>query len=172
VDEVIDDLGCILELGIEHHPGQVDRGDIAGDRFHSLDGHLGTTEAAIAGIEFFVPVGILIGFGNLARFGVILGGGADIHPFADTFRNPANLAAAGVAVGRKETNVGEQNVACEIGALEQEARSNPALASSPPGYGRRRKELLPKRSGFRRFWLESWLRGSSRSPELYSTAAR
>lgn len=32
--------------------------------------------------------------------------------------------------------------------------------------------LLPKRSGFRRFWLESWLRGSSRSPELYSTAAR
>jgi MinD-like ATPase involved in chromosome partitioning or flagellar assembly len=32
--------------------------------------------------------------------------------------------------------------------------------------------LLPKRSGFRRFWLESWLRGSSRSPELYTTAAR
>jgi len=32
--------------------------------------------------------------------------------------------------------------------------------------------LLPKRSGFRRFWLEGWLRGSSRSPELYSTAAR
>jgi MinD-like ATPase involved in chromosome partitioning or flagellar assembly len=34
------------------------------------------------------------------------------------------------------------------------------------------RSLLPKRSGFRRFWLESWLRGSSRSPELYSTAAR
>lgn len=34
------------------------------------------------------------------------------------------------------------------------------------------RTLLPKRSGFRRFWLESWLRGSSRSPELYSTAAR
>jgi MinD-like ATPase involved in chromosome partitioning or flagellar assembly len=33
------------------------------------------------------------------------------------------------------------------------------------------RALLPKRSGFRRFWLESWLR-SSRSPELYSTAAR
>lgn len=33
------------------------------------------------------------------------------------------------------------------------------------------RALLPKRSGFRRFWLESWLRGS-RSPELYSTAAR
>lgn len=33
------------------------------------------------------------------------------------------------------------------------------------------RTLLPKRSGFRRFWLESWLRGS-RSPELYSTAAR
>jgi MinD-like ATPase involved in chromosome partitioning or flagellar assembly len=32
--------------------------------------------------------------------------------------------------------------------------------------------LLPKRSGFRRFWLEGWLRGSSRSPELYTTAAR
>ena len=34
------------------------------------------------------------------------------------------------------------------------------------------RTLLPKRSGFRRFWMESWLRGSSRSPELYSTAAR
>jgi MinD-like ATPase involved in chromosome partitioning or flagellar assembly len=34
------------------------------------------------------------------------------------------------------------------------------------------RTLLPKRSGFRRFWLENWLRGSSRSPELYSTAAR
>ena len=34
------------------------------------------------------------------------------------------------------------------------------------------RTLLPKRSGFRRFWLESWLRGSSRSPELYTTAAR
>ncbi len=34
------------------------------------------------------------------------------------------------------------------------------------------RSLLPKRSGFRRFWLENWLRGSSRSPELYSTAAR
>jgi MinD-like ATPase involved in chromosome partitioning or flagellar assembly len=34
------------------------------------------------------------------------------------------------------------------------------------------RSLLPKRSGFRRFWLEGWLRGSSRSPELYSTAAR
>jgi hypothetical protein len=34
------------------------------------------------------------------------------------------------------------------------------------------RTLLPKRSGFRRFWLESWLRGSSRSAELYSTAAR
>jgi MinD-like ATPase involved in chromosome partitioning or flagellar assembly len=34
------------------------------------------------------------------------------------------------------------------------------------------RTLLPKRTGFRRFWLESWLRGSSRSPELYSTAAR
>jgi MinD-like ATPase involved in chromosome partitioning or flagellar assembly len=34
------------------------------------------------------------------------------------------------------------------------------------------RTLLPKRSGFRRFWLDSWLRGSSRSPELYSTAAR
>jgi MinD-like ATPase involved in chromosome partitioning or flagellar assembly len=31
--------------------------------------------------------------------------------------------------------------------------------------------LLPKRSGFRRFWLEGW-RGSSRSPELHTTAAR
>jgi MinD-like ATPase involved in chromosome partitioning or flagellar assembly len=34
------------------------------------------------------------------------------------------------------------------------------------------RTLLPKRSGFRRFWLDSWLRGSSRSPELYSTPAR
>jgi len=34
------------------------------------------------------------------------------------------------------------------------------------------RTLLPKRSGFRRFWLEGWLRGSSRSQELYSTAAR
>jgi len=34
------------------------------------------------------------------------------------------------------------------------------------------RSLLPKRSGFRRFWLEGWLRGSSRSPELYTTAAR
>jgi MinD-like ATPase involved in chromosome partitioning or flagellar assembly len=34
------------------------------------------------------------------------------------------------------------------------------------------RPLLPKRSGFRRFWLESWLRGSSRSPELHTTAAR
>ncbi|MGP0075825.1 MAG: CpaE family protein [Bryobacteraceae bacterium] len=34
------------------------------------------------------------------------------------------------------------------------------------------RALLPKRSGFRRFWLEGWLRGSSRSPELYTTAAR
>jgi Flp pilus assembly CpaE family ATPase len=34
------------------------------------------------------------------------------------------------------------------------------------------RTLLPKRSGFRRFWLEGWLRGSSRSPELYTTAAR
>ncbi|HTB16872.1 MAG TPA: hypothetical protein VK708_02100, partial [Bryobacteraceae bacterium] len=32
--------------------------------------------------------------------------------------------------------------------------------------------LLPKRTGFRRFWLESWLRGASRSPELSSTPAR
>ncbi len=31
--------------------------------------------------------------------------------------------------------------------------------------------LVPKRTGFRWFWLESWLRGS-RSPELYSPAAR
>ena len=34
------------------------------------------------------------------------------------------------------------------------------------------RTLLPKRSGFRRFWLEGWLRGSSRTPELYTTAAR
>ena len=34
------------------------------------------------------------------------------------------------------------------------------------------RTLVPRRSGFRRFWLESWLRGSSRSPELYTTAAR
>jgi MinD-like ATPase involved in chromosome partitioning or flagellar assembly len=34
------------------------------------------------------------------------------------------------------------------------------------------RSLLPKRSGFRRFRLENWLRGSSRSPELYTTAAR
>lgn len=34
------------------------------------------------------------------------------------------------------------------------------------------RSLLPKRSGLRRFRLESWFRGSSRSPELYSTAAR
>jgi MinD-like ATPase involved in chromosome partitioning or flagellar assembly len=34
------------------------------------------------------------------------------------------------------------------------------------------RTLIQKRSGFRRFWLESWLRGSSRSPELYTTAAR
>ncbi len=34
------------------------------------------------------------------------------------------------------------------------------------------RSLLPKPTGFRRFWLENWLRGSSRSPELYSTAAR
>jgi MinD-like ATPase involved in chromosome partitioning or flagellar assembly len=32
--------------------------------------------------------------------------------------------------------------------------------------------LLPKRSGFRWFGIEGWLRGSSRSPELYSSAAR
>jgi Flp pilus assembly CpaE family ATPase len=32
--------------------------------------------------------------------------------------------------------------------------------------------LLPKRSGFRRFWLESWLRGSSRFTQLSSAAAR
>jgi MinD-like ATPase involved in chromosome partitioning or flagellar assembly len=34
------------------------------------------------------------------------------------------------------------------------------------------QSLLPKRPGFRRFWLETWLRGSSRTPELYSSAAR
>lgn len=34
------------------------------------------------------------------------------------------------------------------------------------------RSLVPKRAGFRRFWLEGWLRGSSRAPELYSTAAR
>jgi pilus assembly protein CpaE len=34
------------------------------------------------------------------------------------------------------------------------------------------RTLLPKRSGFRRFWLDGWLRGSSRHTELYSTAAR
>jgi MinD-like ATPase involved in chromosome partitioning or flagellar assembly len=32
--------------------------------------------------------------------------------------------------------------------------------------------LVQKRSGFRWFGLEGWLRGSSRSPELYSSAAR
>jgi Flp pilus assembly CpaE family ATPase len=32
--------------------------------------------------------------------------------------------------------------------------------------------LAPKRSGFRWFGLEGWLRGSSRSPELFSSAAR
>ncbi|HTR34364.1 MAG TPA: hypothetical protein VMH80_00585 [Bryobacteraceae bacterium] len=31
--------------------------------------------------------------------------------------------------------------------------------------------LVPKRAGFRKFWLESWVRGS-RTPELYSPAAR
>jgi pilus assembly protein CpaE len=31
--------------------------------------------------------------------------------------------------------------------------------------------LVPKRTGFRKFWLESWVRGS-RAPELYSSAAR
>jgi pilus assembly protein CpaE len=32
--------------------------------------------------------------------------------------------------------------------------------------------LLPKRQGFRWFGIEGWLRGSSRTPELYSSAAR
>jgi len=32
--------------------------------------------------------------------------------------------------------------------------------------------LVPRRSGFRWFGLEGWLRGSSRTPELYSSAAR
>jgi pilus assembly protein CpaE len=31
--------------------------------------------------------------------------------------------------------------------------------------------LVPKRAGFRKFWLESWVRGS-RTPELYSSAVR
>ncbi len=31
--------------------------------------------------------------------------------------------------------------------------------------------LVPKRAGFRKFWLETWVRGS-RTPELYSPAAR
>ena len=34
------------------------------------------------------------------------------------------------------------------------------------------RTLHAKRSGFRRFWFEGWLRSSSRSEELYSTAAR
>jgi MinD-like ATPase involved in chromosome partitioning or flagellar assembly len=34
------------------------------------------------------------------------------------------------------------------------------------------RSLLPKRPGFRRFWLEGWLRNTMRSPELFSTAAR
>jgi MinD-like ATPase involved in chromosome partitioning or flagellar assembly len=32
--------------------------------------------------------------------------------------------------------------------------------------------LLPRRTGFRWFGLDGWLRGSSRAPELYSSAAR
>jgi pilus assembly protein CpaE len=32
--------------------------------------------------------------------------------------------------------------------------------------------IVPKRPGFRKFWLEGWIRGSSRTPELYSSAAR
>lgn len=34
------------------------------------------------------------------------------------------------------------------------------------------RALVPKRARFRRLWSEAWQRGSSRAPELYSTAAR
>ena len=44
-------------------------------------------------------------------------------PLADAVGDAANLPAAGVAVGRKEVDVGEQNVAGEIAALEQQARA-------------------------------------------------
>ena len=52
----------------------------------------------------------------------------------------------GVAIRRKEIDVGKQNVAGEIGALQQQARRDPTCATGPTGHGGRREELLAQRA--------------------------
>ncbi len=118
-----------------------------GNRLDPFDGHLRAAETAVARVEVFVAVGVHVRFARMSALGVVLGRGADVHALADAFRDPANLAAAGVPIRRKEADVGKQNVAREIGAFQQQARRDPALASGPSGDGRRREKLLAQRAG-------------------------
>ena len=49
------------------------------------------------------------------------GGGGNVHALADAVGYAADLFAAGIAIRRKEVDVGEEHVAREIAAFKQEA---------------------------------------------------
>ena len=83
MNEIVDDLRGVREVLVEHHSGQIDLRRIARDGLNSLDGHLRAAEAAVARIELFVAVGILVGLGPVAALGVILGRGRDVHSLPD-----------------------------------------------------------------------------------------
>ncbi len=145
VNQIIDNLCGVLELGVQHHAGQIDLRKVAQNGLDSLDGHLRAPETAIARVEILIAVGVLVRLRDV-HFALVLGGGADVHSLADALGDSANLAAAGIAVGRKEADIGKQNVAREIAPLQKQARSNPTLAAGPSRYGRLREELLPQRA--------------------------
>ena len=76
MNQVVDDLRGVREVLVEHHAGQIDLRRIARNRLDSFDGHLRAAEAAVARVEIFIAIGILVRFGAIAALGVVLGRGA------------------------------------------------------------------------------------------------
>src|SRR5207244_3849068 len=126
-----DYLGGVLGLLREHHAGKVHLCSIAREGFDSFERQLRTAEAAIAGVEIFIAVGCHVRLGHHAALGVGSGGGGDVHALTDTLGYAAHFFTSGDAVGRNEINVGEENIAREVSALQQQPGSDPATPSRP-----------------------------------------
>src|SRR5579863_9519707 len=119
--------------------------DIPRNRLDSLDRHLRAAEAAISRIEILVAIGVLIRFRHFA-LAFVLGRSANVHAQSYPFRYPADLTSARVAIRRKKADVGEQNIAREVPAFEEQARRDPTLAAGPACNRRRSEKLLSQRS--------------------------
>ena len=149
VNEIVNDLGRVLEPGIAHHLSKVDSRGVAWNRLDLLDRHLPPAERAVARVEVFIAVGQLVGFRD---DGALAGAGrrrrrCDVQTLPNPIGHAPNLLAPVDAIRRDEVDVREENVAREIAALQQQSRCNPAPALRPSCHGRGPEQQLSQRAG-------------------------